>query len=56
MTSIEEKRLNEVYNYCDAVLAQPRTKGGLWYDDGLSVWVWFLIDMQQMQLVWWLRL
>ena len=37
MTSIEEKRLNEVYNYCDAVLAQPRTKGGLWYDDRLSV-------------------
>ena len=32
------KRLNEAYNYCDAVLAQPRTKGGLWYDDGLSVW------------------
>ena len=38
MTSIEEKRLNEAYNYCDAVLAQPKTKGGLWYDDGLSVW------------------
>ena len=38
MASIEEKHLNEAYNYCDAVLAQPRIKGGLWYDDGLSVW------------------
>jgi len=38
MASIEEKRLKEAYTYCDAILTQPRTPGGLWYDDGLSVW------------------
>ena len=38
LVSNEEKRLKEAYNYCDAVIAQPTTPGGLWYDDGLSIW------------------
>jgi hypothetical protein len=38
MITGDEKRINEAYNYCDAVLTQPRTAGGLWYDDGLSIW------------------
>jgi len=38
MVTGDEKRINEAYSYCDAVLTQPKTKGGLWYDDGLSIW------------------
>ena len=38
MVTKEEKRINEAYNYCDEVLKQPKTAGGLWYDSGLSVW------------------
>ena len=34
----EESRLKEAYDYCDEVLKQPTTPGGLWYDDGLSIW------------------
>jgi hypothetical protein len=34
----EEKRVKECYEYCDTILSQPRTKGGLWYDKGLSAW------------------
>ena len=30
--------MNEAYNYCDNVLTQPTTPGGLWYDSGLSQW------------------
>jgi len=38
MITGEEKHINGAYSYCDAVLTQPKTKGGLWYDDGLSIW------------------
>jgi len=38
MVTNDEKRIQEAYNYCDAVLKQPKTAGGLWYDDGLSMW------------------
>ena len=38
MVSKEEKRLKEAYDYCDAVITQPTTPGGLWYADGLSIW------------------
>ncbi|OUM66324.1 family 9 glycoside hydrolase [Piromyces sp. E2] len=38
MVTGDEKRINEAYSYCDAVIKQPKTKGGLWYDDGLSMW------------------
>ena len=34
----EESRLKEAYDYCDEVLTQPTTPGGLWYDAGLSQW------------------
>ena len=34
----EEKRVKECYDYCDTILSQPRTKGGLWYDEHLSMW------------------
>ena len=33
----EESRMKEGYNYCDAVLKQKRTPGGLWYSE-LSQW------------------
>ena len=29
--------MDEGYKYCDAILTQPRTPGGLWYADGLSI-------------------
>jgi len=38
MITGDDKHVKEAYNYCDAVLTQPRTPGGLWYDDGLSIW------------------
>ena len=38
MVSKEEERMKEGYRYCDAILSQPRTAGGLWYDAGLSIW------------------
>ena len=38
MITEEESRLKEAYDYCDEVLKQPTTPGGLWYDDGLSIW------------------
>ncbi|ORX57763.1 putative cellulase, partial [Piromyces finnis] len=38
MVTGDENRIKEAYNYCDAVLTQPKTPGGLWYDDGLSMW------------------
>jgi len=34
----EEKYLNKAISYCDAVLTQPKTRGGLWYNDNLSKW------------------
>ena len=34
----DEKRVNECYEYCDAIISQPRTPGGLWYSAGLSAW------------------
>jgi len=38
MVTGDEKRIQEAYSYCDAVLKQPKTPGGLWYYDGLSIW------------------
>jgi len=38
MVTEDEKRINDAYSYCDAVIKQPKTAGGLWYDDGLSIW------------------
>jgi len=34
----EDKYLNKAISYCDAVLTQPKTRGGLWYNDNLSKW------------------
>ncbi len=34
----EEKRMNEAITYCDTILTQPKTPGGLWYDQQLSKW------------------
>jgi len=34
----DENRLAKAYDYCDNVLTQPRTPGGLWYDSNLSKW------------------
>ena len=34
----DEKRLKIVEDYCDLILTQPRTPGGLWYDTQLSKW------------------
>ena len=34
----EEKHMKNAYTYCDAILKQPRTPGGLWYDKNLSQW------------------
>ena len=34
----EENRMKEAYNYCDTIISQPTTPGGLWYDKGLSAW------------------
>jgi len=34
----DEKRMKEAYNYCDTIISQSTTPGGLWYDTGLSAW------------------
>ena len=34
----EEKHIQNCYKYCDNILSQPRTPGGLWYDKNLSQW------------------
>ena len=34
----DESRLREAYEYCDSIISQPKTPGGLWYDKGLSAW------------------
>ena len=34
----EEKHMAQAYKYCDAILKNPRTPGGLFYDKGLSQW------------------
>ena len=34
----EEKHMENAYKYCDAILSQPKTPGGLWYDKNLSQW------------------
>ena len=34
----DEGRMKEAYTYCDAIISQPKTPGGLWYDKGLSAW------------------
>ena len=33
----EQSRMNEAYRYCDAIISQPKTPGGLWYSS-LSQW------------------
>ena len=38
MVTKEEKRMKVAYDYCDAILKGPKTKGGLWYDTQLSMW------------------
>ena len=38
ITTKEEKHMNNCYKYCDTILSQPRTPGGLWYDKNLSQW------------------
>ena len=38
MVTKDEGRMKEAYSYCDEVLTQPTTPGGLWYDAGLSQW------------------
>ena len=45
----DEGRMKEAYSYCDTIISQPTTPGGLWYDKGLSAWL--LIDQLQMQLL-----
>ena len=30
--------MNVAYEYCDTIISQPTTPGGLWYDKGLSAW------------------
>ena len=34
----DEGRMKEAYSYCDTIISQPTTPGGLWYDKGLSAW------------------
>ncbi|ORX57760.1 cellulase Cel9A precursor [Piromyces finnis] len=34
----DEKRMKQASWYCDNVLTQPKTPGGLWYDANLSKW------------------
>jgi hypothetical protein len=34
----EESRMKDAYEYCDTIISQPTTPGGLWYDKGLSAW------------------
>ena len=38
MITKDENRIKEAYDYCDDVVKQPTTPGGLWYQDGLSIW------------------
>ena len=38
MITKEEKHMQNAYKYCDNILKQPRTPGGLWYDKNLSQW------------------
>ena len=38
ITTKEEKHIENGYKYCDTILKQPRTAGGLWYDKNLSQW------------------
>ena len=38
MVTKDENRIKEGYDYCDAIIKQPKTAGGLWYDDSLSIW------------------
>ena len=33
----EESRMREAYSYCDSIISQPKTPGGLWYSS-LSQW------------------
>ncbi len=34
----EEKHMQNAYKYCDNIISQPKTPGGLWYDKNLSQW------------------
>ena len=34
----DEGRIKNAYNYCDNIISQPKTPGGLWYDKSLSQW------------------
>jgi hypothetical protein len=34
----DEKRMKIAEEYCDSILTQPKTPGGLWYDTQLSKW------------------
>ena len=34
----EEKHMQNAYKYCDSILKQQKTPGGLWYDKNLSQW------------------
>jgi len=34
----DENRLEKAFKYCDNIITQPRTPGGLWYDADLSKW------------------
>ena len=38
MVTKDEKRMKAAYDYCDAIISQPKTPGGLWYDSALSMW------------------
>ena len=38
ITTKEEKHIQNAYKYCDSILSQPKTPGGLWYDKNLSQW------------------
>ena len=38
MITREERHMQNAYKYCDNILKQPKTPGGLWYDQNLSQW------------------
>ena len=38
MITKDKRHMDNAYKYCDAILKQPRTPGGLWYDKNLSQW------------------
>ena len=38
MITKEERHMQNAYKYCDNILKQPKTPGGLWYDQNLSQW------------------